>query len=90
MRQLALGRFLLLERRLPLRVRRLGVRLQLMARGCQPYDAARIAVLWLTEAGDALWAERGPGWDALDLIAELPATLRRLFAAAGLPWPPLG
>ena len=27
---------------------------------------------------------RGPCWDALDLIAALPATLRRLFAEAGL------
>lgn len=66
-----------------------GLAAGLMARGCAPFDAARIAVLWLTEAGDALWAERGPCWDALDLIAALPATLRRLFASAGLPWPPV-
>lgn len=67
-----------------------GLAAGLMARGCQPYDAARIAVLWLTEAGDALWAERGPCWDALDLTAALPATLRRLFTSAGLAWPPMG
>lgn len=67
-----------------------GLAAGLMARGCQPYDAARIAVLWLTEAGDELWAERGPCWDALDLIAALPATLRQLFGEAGLAWPPLG
>jgi hydroxyethylthiazole kinase-like uncharacterized protein yjeF len=67
-----------------------GLSAGLLARGCTPYDAARIAVLWLTEAGDELWLERGPCWDALDLIARLPATLRRLFGLAGLPWPPLG
>lgn len=66
-----------------------GLAAGLLARGTRPFDAARIAVLWLTEAGDELWAARGPCWDALDLLAQLPATLRRLFAAAGLPWPPL-
>lgn len=66
-----------------------GLSAGLVARGCTPYDAARIAVLWLTEAGDELWAESGPCWDALDLLARLPATLRRLFAAADLPWPPV-
>ena len=67
-----------------------GVSAGLMARGCTPYDAARIGVLWITEAGDELWAESGPCWNALDLIARLPLTLRRLFGVAGLPWPPLG
>lgn len=67
-----------------------GLAAGLMARGCTPFDAARIAVLWLTTAGDELWRERGPCWDALDLIDALPATLRRLFAEAGLAWPPLG
>ncbi len=67
-----------------------GLSAGLLARGCTPYDAARIAVLWLTEAGDELWLERGPCWDALDLIDRLPATLRRLFASADLTWPPLG
>jgi ADP-dependent NAD(P)H-hydrate dehydratase / NAD(P)H-hydrate epimerase len=66
-----------------------GLSAGLMARGCKPFDAARIAILWITEAGDELWAEQGPCWDALDLIARLPATLRRLFAEAGLAWPPL-
>ncbi|MEK7412441.1 MAG: NAD(P)H-hydrate dehydratase [Planctomycetota bacterium] len=67
-----------------------GVSAGLMARGCTPYDAARIGVLWVTEAGDELWAESGPCWNALDLIARLPVTLRRLFGVAGLKWPPLG
>ena len=66
-----------------------GLAAGLMARGCRPYDAARIAILWLTEAGDELWVEQGPCWDALDLIDRLPATLKRLFGLAGLPWPPL-
>ncbi len=67
-----------------------GLSAGLMARGCLPYDAARIAILWLTEAGDELWLEQGPCWNALDLIDRLPATLRRLFGVAGLEWPPLG
>lgn len=66
-----------------------GLAAGLIARGCRPFDAARIAVLWVTEAGDELWAERGPCWDALDLLARLPGTLRRLFAVAELAWPPL-
>ncbi|HAT09854.1 MAG TPA: hypothetical protein DCS97_04530 [Planctomycetes bacterium] len=66
-----------------------GLSAGLMARGCQPYDAARIGILWVTEAGDELWLERGPCWDALDLIDRLPATLRRLFSEAGLAWPPV-
>lgn len=67
-----------------------GLAAGLMARGCKPFDAARISILWITEAGDELWAEQGPCWDALALIARLPATLRRLFGEAGLAWPPLG
>ncbi|MBN8526757.1 MAG: hypothetical protein J0M02_15600, partial [Planctomycetes bacterium] len=67
-----------------------GLAAGLVARGCSPYDAARIAILWITEAGDELWAEQGPCWDALDLLARLPATLRRLFGEAGLAWPPIG
>jgi NAD(P)H-hydrate epimerase len=67
-----------------------GLSAGLMARGCRPYDAARIGVLWVTTAGDRLWAERGPCWDSLDLLSELPATLRLLFAEAEQPWPPLG
>ncbi len=67
-----------------------GLAAGLMARGCRPYDAARIAILWLTEAGDELWAIEGPCWNALDLIEHLPSTLRRLFGVAGLTWPPLG
>ncbi len=66
-----------------------GLSAGLLARGCRPYDAARIAILWLTEAGDELWTEQGPCWDALDLIERLPATLKRLFAVAGLAWPPM-
>ena len=67
-----------------------GLAAGLMARGCRPFDASRIAILWLTEAGDELWAEQGPCWNALDLIERLPATLKRLFAVAGLAWPPVG
>ncbi len=67
-----------------------GLAAGLMARGCTPFDAARISILWITEAGDELWAEQGPCWHALDLIGRLPATLRRLFGIAGLAWPPLG
>ena len=66
-----------------------GLAAGLMARGCKPFDAARIAVLWATEAGDELWAEQGPCWHAIDLIERLPKTLRRLFGVAGLEWPPM-
>jgi len=47
-----------------------------------------MAVLWLTEAGDELWLERGPTYDALDVIERLPATLRRLLTPLGM-WPPV-
>jgi ADP-dependent NAD(P)H-hydrate dehydratase / NAD(P)H-hydrate epimerase len=39
-----------------------GLAAGLMARGCSPFDASRIAILWITEAGDELWAEQGPCW----------------------------
>lgn len=60
----------------------------LMARGAAPFDAARMAVLWLTTAGDALWLEQGPCFDALGLCARLPATLRSLLQALDA-WPPV-
>lgn len=65
-----------------------GLAAGLLARGCVPFDAARLAVLWATMAGDCLWAEQGPCYDALDLIDALPATLRSLLEPLGM-WPPV-
>ncbi|MBA3847666.1 MAG: NAD(P)H-hydrate dehydratase, partial [Planctomycetes bacterium] len=60
----------------------------LIARGASPFDAARMAVLWLTTCADELWLEQGPCYDALDIIDRLPATLRSLMQPLGL-WPPM-
>ena len=65
-----------------------GLAAGLVARGACTFDAARMAVLWLTEAGDELWPERGPTYDALDVIERLPTTLRRLLTPLGM-WPPV-
>lgn len=65
-----------------------GLAAGLLARGGGAYDAARMAVLWTTAAGDRCWAQQGPCYDALDLLAELPATLHQLLAPLGM-WPPV-
>jgi NAD(P)H-hydrate epimerase len=65
-----------------------GVAAGLMARGASPFDAARMAVLWVTTAGDRLWLEQGPCYDALTLIGQLPATLREMLQPMGM-WPPV-
>jgi hydroxyethylthiazole kinase-like uncharacterized protein yjeF len=65
-----------------------GVAAGLMARGAVPYDAARMAVLWVTETGDRLWATQGPCYDAIDLIDGLAPTLRGLLEPLEL-WPPV-
>jgi ADP-dependent NAD(P)H-hydrate dehydratase / NAD(P)H-hydrate epimerase len=65
-----------------------GLAAGLMARGVSPFDAARMAVLWLTEAGDDLWREQGPCYDALTLLGRLPKTLRHLLEPLGM-WPPV-
>jgi len=65
-----------------------GVAAGLMARGASPFDAARMAVLWVTTAGDHLWLDQGPCYDALSVIAELPATLKSLLKPMSM-WPPV-
>ncbi len=65
-----------------------GLAAGLMARGATPFDAARMAVLWLTTAGDELWQDMGPCYDALDLLAKLPPTLRGFLQPLGM-WPPV-
>ncbi len=65
-----------------------GLAAGLMARGATPFDAARMAVLWATTAGDELWLEQGPCFDALTLIARLPSVLRKLLEPLGM-WPPV-
>jgi len=64
-----------------------GLAAGLVARGVGSFDAARMAVFWATSAGDRLWAERGPCYDALDLLAALPASLRSALDPLGM-WPP--
>ena len=65
-----------------------GLAVGLMARGCSSFDAARLAVLWITTAADTLWLEQGPCYDALDVIARLPATLRGFLEPLHR-WPPV-
>lgn len=64
-----------------------GLAAGLVARGASSFDAARMAVLWATTAGDHLWAERGPCYDALDLLGRLPSSLRSSLEPLGM-WPP--
>ncbi len=65
-----------------------GLTAGLLARGATPFDAARLAVLWTTTAGDQLWQELGPCYTALDLLARLPHTLRSFLEPLHL-WPPM-
>ena len=65
-----------------------GLTAGLMARGATPFDAARMAVLWITTAADELWLEEGPCYDALGVIARLPQTLRE-FLTPLKRWPPV-
>jgi len=65
-----------------------GLSAGLMARGAEPFDAARMAVLWLTTAADGLWMEQGPCYDAESVLGRLPATLRSLMEPMGC-WPPV-
>jgi ADP-dependent NAD(P)H-hydrate dehydratase / NAD(P)H-hydrate epimerase len=65
-----------------------GLAAGLIARGAPIFDAARMAVLWLTSAADELWLEQGPCYDAETVIGRLPATLKRLMEPLGN-WPPM-
>ena len=65
-----------------------GLTAGLLARGCGAFDAARLAALWLTTAGDARWQELGPCWDASDLLDSLPVILRGFLEPLGH-WPPV-
>jgi NAD(P)H-hydrate repair Nnr-like enzyme with NAD(P)H-hydrate dehydratase domain len=65
-----------------------GLAAGLMARGASPFDAARMAALWITSAADQLWQEQGPCYDAESVLERLPATLRSLLAPLGM-WPPM-
>jgi len=65
-----------------------GLTAGLIARGASPFDASRMAVLWITTAADRLWLEQGPCYDADTVIAALPATLRDLLRPLGM-WPPM-
>ncbi len=65
-----------------------GLTAGLLARGLTPFDAARLAVYWLTTCADALWAESGPCYIPEDIIERLPATLRSGLMAINA-WPPI-
>jgi hydroxyethylthiazole kinase-like uncharacterized protein yjeF len=65
-----------------------GLAAGLMARGASPFDAARMAALWITTAADRLWAEQGPCYDAETVLTRLPETLRGILAPLGM-WPPM-
>jgi hydroxyethylthiazole kinase-like uncharacterized protein yjeF len=65
-----------------------GLTAGLVARGASPFDAARMAVLWITTTADRLWQEQGPCYDSESVIAALPATLRDLLRPLAM-WPPV-
>jgi NAD(P)H-hydrate epimerase len=65
-----------------------GLAAGLMARGALPFDAARMAVLWLTTCADELWLEQGPCYDSLTILDRLPATLRSYLTPLKM-WPPV-
>jgi NAD(P)H-hydrate epimerase len=65
-----------------------GLAAGLMARGATPFDAARMAVFWLTTCADEVWLEQGPCYDSLTLLGRLPGTLRGHLTALGS-WPPI-
>ncbi len=65
-----------------------GLAAGLMARGALPFDAARMAVLWLTTAGDQLWQELGPCYTTDDLLGRLPRVLKEFLEPMRM-WPPM-
>jgi ADP-dependent NAD(P)H-hydrate dehydratase / NAD(P)H-hydrate epimerase len=65
-----------------------GLATGLLARGCDRFDAARLAALWLCTAADACWQEQGPCYTPVDLLQQLPGSLRELCRQADIPWPP--
>jgi NAD(P)H-hydrate repair Nnr-like enzyme with NAD(P)H-hydrate dehydratase domain len=65
-----------------------GLTAGLLARGCRPFDAGRLALLWLTTCADQLWQGLGPCYDPLDLIGALPSALQAGLSPLGL-WPPV-
>lgn len=64
-----------------------GLTAGLLARGCEAFDAARLAVLWETMTADRLWQDLGPCYLPEDLIAALPQQLRELLGPLKR-WPP--
>ncbi|MDA3961114.1 MAG: NAD(P)H-hydrate dehydratase [Planctomycetota bacterium] len=65
-----------------------GLAAGLLARGCTPFDAARIASYWLNTAADELWLEQGPCYDPDAILARLPQVLKHELEAIDR-WPPL-
>ncbi len=65
-----------------------GLAAGFMARGAAPFDAARMAVLWITTAADTLWHEQGPCYDSESVLGRLPAALRSFLEPLGM-WPPV-
>ena len=65
-----------------------GLTAGLLARGLTPFDAARLAVFWLTDTADGLWAEQGPCYLPEEILPRLGPTLRRHMEALGS-WPPV-
>ena len=65
-----------------------GLAAGFVARGAGGFDAARMAVLWLTTTADLLWQEQGPCYDAESVLERLPSTLRSFLEPLGM-WPPV-
>lgn len=62
----------------------------LLARGCPPFAAARLACYWLCACADQLWQEQGPCYDPRDLIQNLGPSLKNLFTTwQAQAWPPI-
>ena len=65
-----------------------GLAAGLLARGCDPFDAARLATLWWTTTCDHLWQRQGPCWTPDQALDALPDSLRDFLEPMGA-WPPM-
>ena len=65
-----------------------GLTCGLIARGCNSFNAGRMALFWLCSAADELITEFGPCYNPEHIIERLPHTLRRHLRQLGM-WPPI-
>ncbi len=65
-----------------------GLTAGFLARECEPFDAARLALYWLSTTADACWQDLGPCYLPEDILATLADILRTGLTALG-DWPPV-